>query len=58
MSFLDEFYHGRAPLDRLNLAFITLLPKIDAMVNVDGFRPISLQNCMVKMVTKILATLL
>jgi hypothetical protein len=58
MSFLEEFYHGHVPLDRLNLMFIALLPKTDTVVNVDGFRPISLQNCVVKMVMKILATLL
>lgn len=45
-----------APLDGLNRAFITLIPKKEEVLTADGYRPISLQNCVMKIVTRILTT--
>jgi len=56
MAFLDEFYHCCAELDGLNRAYIALLPKSEDVATADGFRPISLQNCVVKLLTKILTS--
>jgi hypothetical protein len=56
MAFLQDFFDGVAPLDGLNRAFISLLPKKDVVLTADGFRPISLQNCVMKVVTRILTT--
>jgi hypothetical protein len=56
MAFLQDFHEGVASLDGLNRAFITLIPKKDEVLTADGFRPISLQNCVMKIVTRILTT--
>jgi hypothetical protein len=56
MAFLQDFYDGVAPLDGLNRAFISLIPKKDDVLTADGFRPISLQNCVMKIITRILTT--
>lgn len=39
-------------LDRLNRAHLILLPKKDGARTLDAFRPISLQGCFVKVLTK------
>ena len=56
MDFLEEFYHGRAHLAGVNQSYIALLPKSELVTTVDGFRPISLQNYVMKVVTRILTT--
>jgi hypothetical protein len=56
MAFLHDFYDGVASLDGLNRAFIALIPTKDEVLTANGFHPISLQNCVMKMVTKILMT--
>jgi hypothetical protein len=56
MAFLQDFYDGVAPLDGLNRAFISLIPKKDDVLTADSFRPISLQNCVMKIITRILTT--
>jgi hypothetical protein len=38
----------------VNRAFIALLPKKADVLTADGFRPISLQNCVMKLITRIL----
>jgi hypothetical protein len=45
---------GRIPLS-LNSTFIALIPKTDNPVSLDEFRPISLCNCIYKIVSKIIA---
>ena len=52
----DAFHRGEAPLDCLNRAYVALLPKKADVVTADGFRPISLQNCVMKLITRILTT--
>ena len=56
MHFLNDFHAGVTQLDSLNRAHIMLLPKKDAATSPADFRPISLQNCPVKILTKILTT--
>jgi len=56
MQFLDEFSSGAVELERVNRAYMVLLPKKPGAVSVTDFRPICLQNCSVKIAAKILTT--
>ena len=56
MAFLQSFYNNCVDLDRINRAHIILLPKCPAPATPKDFRPISLQNCPIKIITKILTT--
>jgi hypothetical protein len=56
MEFLADFHAGVAPLDGVNQAFIALFPKKADVLMADRFRPISLQNCVMKLITRILTT--
>lgn len=51
----DAFYHGSLNLESLNYGYITLIPKTRAPETVNDFRPITLLNCCLKLITKILA---
>jgi hypothetical protein len=51
----DDFYNGNADLQSINESFITLVPKIQNPTTVNDFRPISLLNCSLKVITKLLA---
>ena len=51
----SSFFNGDICLQSLNGSHITLIPKHDNAVNVSDFRPISLLNTSVKILTKILA---
>ena len=42
-------------LESINSSFITLVPKISSPESISDFRPISLLNCSLKLLTKILA---
>jgi len=48
------FYDGSLDLDGLNRAHLVLLPKKDGVRTADGFRPISLQNCPMKLFSKVM----
>jgi hypothetical protein len=50
-----DFFHHRADLKSINHSYITLVPKKDNPEKVIDFRPISLLNSSIKMVTKLLA---
>jgi hypothetical protein len=50
------FYEGTIDLTRINRAFLVLLPKTDSATHPSQFRPISLQNCIMKAITKVLTT--
>jgi hypothetical protein len=52
----DSFFEGNIDLSRINRAFLVLLPKTDAANHPSLFRPISLQNCIMKAITKVLTT--
>lgn len=53
---LRNAFHGNSVcLRSINSSHITLIPKVDGARLVSKFRPISLLNCLVKLVTKLLA---
>lgn len=49
------FHHGNLCLKSINKSFITFIPKIGSPVSISDFRPISLLNTSVKLITKLLA---
>lgn len=50
-----DFHSHRADLKSVNYSYITLVPKKDNSERVNDFRPISLLNSSMKIITKILA---
>jgi hypothetical protein len=56
LQMLAAFYSSNIQLSRINRAFVVLLPKKTAPVFISDFRPICLQNCSVKIISKILTT--
>lgn len=55
LNLLNDFHVGKADLKRLNTAYIVLLPKKTDASKPENFRPVSLQNCSVKLAAKCLA---
>lgn len=51
----SNFFHGNINLQSINTSFITLVPKGNSLESVNDFRPISLLNCSLKLLTKLLA---
>jgi hypothetical protein len=49
-----DFFDGAVDLQAINNSFITLVPKVNNPTTVNDFRPISLINCVVKIITKLL----
>jgi len=54
-SLCNEFYNGTVNLQCINNSYITLVPKTSNPETVNDFRPISLLNISLKLLTKILA---
>jgi hypothetical protein len=54
MRMFAEFYLGGLDLFRLNFAVLTLIPKVEDVVDMKMFRPISLLNCSFKIFSKVL----
>ena len=54
MNFAAEFHQGTADLERLNCSYIVMLPKHGAARRPGDYRPICLQNCSLKIVSKML----
>lgn len=54
LDLFSEFYSGAVDLDGLNRAHLVLLPKKEGVLSPDGFRPISLQNCPMKLFSKVM----
>lgn len=52
MALLNNFHSGTADLQRINKAYLALLPKKATSLLPKDFRPISLQNCVTKICTK------
>jgi hypothetical protein len=51
----NDFYEGNLDLESINMGYITLIPKISVPVGVNDYRPITLLNYCLKLITKILA---
>lgn len=51
----DDFYNFLADLECINGSYITLVPKKDSPLSVNDYRPISLLNYSLKLITKLLA---
>ena len=51
----DQFHAGTLNLESINEGYITLIPKISSPATVNDFRPITLLNCCLKVITKLLA---
>ncbi|WVZ92388.1 hypothetical protein U9M48_038459 [Paspalum notatum var. saurae] len=56
MQMLNAFHEGSIELERINRSYMVLLPKKPRATAVENFRPICLQNCSVKIASKILTT--
>lgn len=54
-ALFDAFYDGSLNLDSLNRAHLVLILKKEGICSADSFRPIYLQNCPMKLFTKVLA---
>ena len=55
LKFISDFHAGQISLESLNTSFITLIPKGSTPLTANAYRPISLLNCCLKLVTKLLA---
>jgi hypothetical protein len=51
----EAFHQGQVSLQSINGSLITLLPKVDGPRRVSEYRPISLLNTSIKIITKLLA---
>lgn len=51
----NQLYEGGLNLESINEGFITLTPKVRSPKTVSDFRPITLLNCCLKILTKLLA---
>ena len=56
MQFAEAFYVENAELERLNRSHMVLLPEKPDVVDVHAFRPICLQNCALKIISKALTS--
>ena len=54
LQLFHGFHSGQLDLDGLNRSLLVLLPKKEGVRTANAFRPISLQNCPMKMFTKVL----
>jgi len=50
-----DFFNGTLNLEAINSSYITLVPKVHNPTSVNDFRPISLLNGTLKIITKLLA---
>lgn len=50
-----DFHQGNLDLESINAGFITLIPKIQSPEGPNDYRPITLLNCCLKLLTKLLA---
>jgi hypothetical protein len=54
LRLFHDFHAGTLDLDGLNRTLLVLLPKKDGVRTADAFRPISLQNCPMKLFSKVM----
>ena len=55
MALIEEFRDGRYNMDRLNKAYIILIPKVEGAELIGDFRPISPSNSIYLIIAKVLA---
>lgn len=48
---IEDFHQGTVNIQSINYSYITLMPKIDAASSPRNYRPISLLNCTLKIIT-------
>jgi hypothetical protein len=51
----EDFYEGNLDLESINMGHITLIPKVPAPEGINDYKPITLLNCVLKIITKLLA---
>jgi len=56
MQLLTDFHNGTAQLQRINKAYLVLLPKKEPALHPKDYRSISLQNCITKICTRGMTT--
>ena len=56
LRLFDAVHSGHAHLGAINRAHVALLPKVEGALSPSSFRPISLQNCSIKTVCKVLTS--
>lgn len=56
MHLCEDFFAGKVNLERINWACIALIPKVFSPASPRDFRPISLINSSLKIISKILAS--
>jgi hypothetical protein len=49
-----DFFNGSVDPQAINNSFITLIPKVNSPTSINDFWPISLLNCVVKIITKLM----
>jgi hypothetical protein len=54
LNLFKDFYVGNLNIERLNYGMVTLLPKVDNVVDMKNFRPICLLNVCYKIISKVL----
>jgi hypothetical protein len=52
---LFDFHDGSLNIESVNMGYITLIPKVATPKTMNDYRPITLLNCVLKIVTKLLA---
>ncbi|CAN6300756.1 unnamed protein product [Urochloa humidicola] len=54
LNMAAEFHAGTAELERVNRAYVVMIPKIATALTPNDYRPICLQNCALKIIDKML----
>ena len=55
LKLIADFHAGQLSMESINTSYITLIPKSGTPPTANDFRPISLLNCCLKLITKLLA---
>ena len=56
LNYVHAFFHSGTPLKSLNQTYLTLIPKINSLEEVNHFRPISRRNVSYKIISKIMVS--
>lgn len=54
MAFMEDFYHNRSDLQIANRANVVMIRKHEAPTSVHDYRPISILNLVLKLISKVL----